>query len=104
MLVAIKPGLCFKAQQCRRSNYLYAVEHNWLYPLFNLWVGGSSPLPDCIGIAQQAEQQTTVGSSPTSRLVGIGEMVTQSAMVASLKTKYIASLKMVEELLLLSSG
>jgi hypothetical protein len=47
--VVRKPGSCFKeALQYRRSNYLYAVI-TICNPHHNLWVRGSTPLPEISG-------------------------------------------------------
>ncbi len=51
-----------KALQCRSNNKLYAVKVT-SYTTYNLWVGGSNPLPSW-RIAQRVEQQKTAGSSP----------------------------------------
>lgn len=46
MTIANKPGSCFKeAQQCRRSNYLYAVV-TLGYTNHNAEVEGSIPSPN----------------------------------------------------------
>ena len=57
-----------QAPQCRRNNYLYAVT-SICSPHHTLWVMGSIPIPDFVGIAQLARAtESSAGSNPAPGL------------------------------------
>lgn len=69
----------FKTPQCRRSSYLYAVA-SICSVHHNLWVRGSIPFPDKIGIAQLDRATETCGFDSHSRRRRDGETGKRKAL------------------------